>query len=334
MLQRRLTFDNSAQMENLNDFTVLVKLNGTRIDYGRTRPSGTDIRFTDSDGTTPIAYEIERWNDGSSSFVWVQVPRVDASSTVDSIVMYYDNPGAPDASRPAATWDASYEAVWHLDPALDDSTTNGHGGTDMGSSRAAGYISRGRHFGGGGQQVVTDRTVGSAPDLTFSFWMRSEVDTGFHRPIEKRPGSGTQGWSVLQRPVGDTFPRGLIFRVGSSSDYGGWGNEVSASNVYAVNTWVHVVGTYESASSTGKLYIDGSMVDEVTNTDARGVANTDDELVIGSADGFERFVGDIDEVRISSVARSPAHVAAQFLSESDAFVTFGAEEPVGLTCPE
>ncbi|MBW2462155.1 MAG: hypothetical protein JRH11_10965 [Deltaproteobacteria bacterium] len=42
----------------------------------------------------------------------------------------------------------------------------------------------------------------------------------------------------------------------------------------------------------------------------------------------------IDEVRVSNTARSPAFIAAQFLSQSDAFITFGDEEPVGLNCPE
>ena len=50
--RRKITFDNSAQAENLTNFPALVKLDSTRIDYTRTQDLGQDIRFTDSDGIT------------------------------------------------------------------------------------------------------------------------------------------------------------------------------------------------------------------------------------------------------------------------------------------
>ncbi|MBW2464344.1 MAG: DUF2341 domain-containing protein, partial [Deltaproteobacteria bacterium] len=324
----------SAQAEPLSDFTVLVALDPSRVNYGQTQGVGQDLRFTDEDGTTALDHELERWNDGGLSYLWVRVPRIDASSSTDSIVMYYGNDGAADGANSLSTWQNGYTGVWHLDRDLADSTRNGADGTTMGATAEAGVASDGRRFAGAGHRIETNTAVGSAPDLTFSFWMRSGVDNGYHRPIDKSPNLGTQGWSVLQRPTGDTFSRGLVFRVGSGSSYGGWGNEVSVSDVYAVDSWVYVAGTYDSASTTGRLYIDGVLVDEVTNMDGRGVANTDTTLKIGSANGFERFVGLIDEVRVSNTARSPAFIAAQHLSQSDTFITFGAEEPVGMNCPE
>lgn len=58
--RKKITFDNSAQAENLVNFPVLVKLNSSRIDYSKTQDAGQDIRFTDSDGTTLLPYEIEK----------------------------------------------------------------------------------------------------------------------------------------------------------------------------------------------------------------------------------------------------------------------------------
>jgi hypothetical protein len=330
--QRTLTFDNASRGENLDDFTVLVSLDASRIDYGSVEDQGRDLRFTEPDGTTALAYEVERWNDGGTSVLWVQVPRIDASSTTDHIIMYYGNSAAGIGARPDATWDSDYDAVWHLG-GLVDSTGNGHDAMDMGSEGAGGQIGRGRRFDGMGDHLVVDDVVGSAPDLTFEFWMRPRVDSGFRRPIQKISGMGTQGWSVLQRPSADTFPHGLVFRVGNEGDYGGWGNEVSASDVYAVDTWVFVVGTYDAATATGRLYADGVEMDSVTNTDGRGVANTDSTLEIGRGYG-EYFDGILDEVRVSATARSAAYVSAQYDSQRDAFITYGDEMPVGLVCPE
>jgi len=68
--RRQLTFDNTAQTENLTEFPVLIKLNSSRIDYSQTQDAGQDIRFTDADGTL-LTYEIESWEESRDSYVWV-----------------------------------------------------------------------------------------------------------------------------------------------------------------------------------------------------------------------------------------------------------------------
>jgi len=51
--RRKLTFDNSAQNEGLDEFPVLVKLDSS-FDYSNTKPDGTDLRFIDSDDTIVV----------------------------------------------------------------------------------------------------------------------------------------------------------------------------------------------------------------------------------------------------------------------------------------
>src|SRR3990167_916117 len=50
--RKNITFDNSAQAENLTNFPVLVKLSSSNFDFTKAQSAGQDIRFTDSDGTT------------------------------------------------------------------------------------------------------------------------------------------------------------------------------------------------------------------------------------------------------------------------------------------
>ncbi|MFK7796282.1 MAG: DUF2341 domain-containing protein [Aureispira sp.] len=62
-----------------------------------------DLRFTTNDGTTLIDYWIEFSQAGSDAVVWVEVPTL-AASSVDSIYLYYGNPGVPSLSNGTATF--------------------------------------------------------------------------------------------------------------------------------------------------------------------------------------------------------------------------------------
>lgn len=112
--RRKITFDNSAQAENLTNFPVLVKLDSTKIDYSNTQDAGQDIRFTDSDGTTLLSYEIEEWDETATSSIWVKVPQIDASLNTDHIYMYYGNAVAADGQAVTSVWDTNSKGIWHM----------------------------------------------------------------------------------------------------------------------------------------------------------------------------------------------------------------------------
>jgi hypothetical protein len=120
--RRKLIFDNSGQPENLANFPVLIVLNASRIDYNKTRAGGIDIRFVDSNDNTLLAHEIERWTAGGTSYVWVRVPQVDASSNTDFIWMYYGNPTAPNAENIPFVWSPGFQMVHHLNETVTDGT--------------------------------------------------------------------------------------------------------------------------------------------------------------------------------------------------------------------
>ena len=91
---KKITFDNRTSYlgvtsEALVNFPVLVKVDGSSIDYSNTQNLGQDIRFTDSDGTTLLSYEIEKWDEASYSYVWVKVPQIDINSNTDYICVLW-----------------------------------------------------------------------------------------------------------------------------------------------------------------------------------------------------------------------------------------------------
>ena len=81
------------------------------------------------------------------------------------------------------------------------------------------------------------------------------------------------------------------------------------------------------------FYGDGAPIGDSNRADGAGVQDSDAgvHLVLGNVDwpAADRcWNGSMDEIRISNVERSPAWIAAQYLSMSDSFLTFGSEQTV------
>ncbi len=63
----------------------------------------SDLRFTDSSGTTTIPYWIEKYTASASSTVWVKVPSLPASGSAN-VYMYYGNNAVTDGSSGTTTF--------------------------------------------------------------------------------------------------------------------------------------------------------------------------------------------------------------------------------------
>ena len=174
--RKQLTFNNTGQAENLTNFAVLVELDSTRINYALTQNAGQDLRFVDADGTV-LAHEIETWNESGTSYVWVSVPQIDASSGSDYIWMYYGNASAPDTQNADAVWDAGFSGVWHLGSnELDSAGTND--GINSNSTNGAGAIGSGQSFNGSNAQVYTTTQFANPQQYTVEAWFRTSSAGG------------------------------------------------------------------------------------------------------------------------------------------------------------
>ncbi|MFZ2206160.1 MAG: DUF2341 domain-containing protein [Microgenomates group bacterium] len=130
--RKELTFNNSAQSSNLVNFPVLVVLNETNFNFAEAKANGEDLRFTDTDGSTLLSYEIEIYDSiGKSARIWVNVPQINASSSTDFIYMYWGNSAATDAQSIDNTWNSNYKGVYHLgDNAATTTVTDSSGLTN------------------------------------------------------------------------------------------------------------------------------------------------------------------------------------------------------------
>ncbi|WNM57808.1 DUF2341 domain-containing protein [Candidatus Nitrospira allomarina] len=334
--RQKLTFNNTAQAENLTDFPVLITLNAGNIDYTRVQNAGEDLRFVDPDGTE-LAYEIESWNESGTSYVWVKVPQIDASSGTDYIWMYYDNAGATDNQNAAGVWSNNFEALSHLHNDFLDSTGNAHNGINNGSLDITGTIGDGQSFDGVDDRI--DIPSGAGIDnlftggATVSAWINPSGwgEGGFGRILDKGNAVAvTNGWALQVENTGNR----LIFELGFSGNAGRWRSSI---NSISLDTWQLVTVAYDSSSAANDptIYVNGVALGLTESSTPSGTANSDAglDLSIGNRSGAtdRTFQGILDETRIETAIRSADWIKAQYLSMTDAFVTFtAAEGPAGV----
>ena len=130
---------------------------------------------------------------------------------------------------------------------------------------------------------------------------------------------------TLEAWVLTTAPNGVIFNYGTATTNQRAGLLVSNGNLYYVGEnndlrgnvalndghWHHVAATYDPATNTRSLYLDGALVSQDNPSTSTPHAVPDaNNLRIGSTNFGEHFPGSIDEVRVWSVPRTAAQLAA------------------------
>lgn len=354
--RKKLTFDNSKSSENLTDVPVLIKLTASNFDFSKARSAGQDIRFTDSDGTTTLSYEIERWdNGGQEAWVWVKVPQIDSSSNGDFIYVYYGNTGATDAQSVASTWHTSYTSVWHLKETSSgasaefvDSTSNalsGQGGgasgvsTQLPSASTSGKIAASQYFANDDYIELPSEASYDFDNASFtvSGWVKS---TGNNQMIVTKNSNGSSGgWLV---DISSNKLRGTIKGTGGASA----AVRSSSSNINDGN-WHHfavvfTTNTSTSASNDVSIYIDGQPNQAASVTrDGSTYASVATVVNLGRRAGNTAYLwGSLDEVRVSNTSRSAEAIEAEYLSgavtgtvsgDSVTYVAFSTEEAQILT---
>src|SRR3989344_2675381 len=351
--RRQITFSGVTSTAQLTDFPVLVSLNSSRIDYSKTQDSGQDIRFVDSNDTTALNYEIEKWDETATSTVWVKVPNV-ASSTTDYVYMYYNNTSASDNSTTTGVWDSNFKRVYHMkespsstSPQLRDSTANqGHipsNGDMTLTDLVEGKIDGAWDFDGINDVIgsstdsspITDWQTGAGVNV--SLWVKNWP------PNTGTDGNGKAVFEIYDSVCSGCSPNaGARVRIGSD-DYSPYNrvsikagrkysaNEISFSSLAGINTDWHFIDAYFSSSS-GKLYIDGVFSNQDTTiTTATAINMNTTKIGGGNSNGagyrsLTYSTTTIDEVRVSNNVRSGAWIEAEYKNGVDTYNTYGSEE--------
>lgn len=337
--RRPLTLLNSGRSALIN-FPVLVALDSSRIDYSSTQNSGQDLRFVDNDGVTILSHEIESWNEAGTSYVWVSIPQVEAFSSLDCIWMYYGNASAADAQNASGVWDSNFSAVWHFNGSFNDSTSAAANGVNNGSTSAAGKFANGLNFNGTSGYVQTPVSLKTVNNYTISLWFRSG-DTVNPRHLVWQGPATENGWGVNDTPATLEMHLSFSFVGGAPANclgyYYGYVDTVGSTQTYITQAngaftdttnWNHLAVSVQNAGSApfASLYLNGNLIGSASGTQTNRAAwNTNLRLARpGVAQRF--YQGDMDEVSVQNTARDASWIGAQYASQTDSFLTFGAQE--------
>jgi len=275
----------------LEGFPLLVRLHADWFDFTLARPRGADLRFFGSDGK-PLAFQIEQWNpEQGTASVWVRVPLIKGQDRQPITMQWRGDSAQPLSDQKVFDATNGFVTVIHMAGEARDET-----GLlllkDTGTADVDGVIGQGRRFDGKGGITGGDAIValpqGSSPSSSQA-WIRV-----------RKPNSRILAW-------GREEPQGKVVMQFRSPPHIGtdcWfsdGNAESQSRL-PMDEWIHVVHTY--GPDGGRIYVNGKL-DSVPPRKGTPLAlKTPAHFRVGGfRDAFD-FVGEIDEVRISNVARS------------------------------
>jgi hypothetical protein len=286
----------------VSDFPVLIRLHRDNFPFSQADARGGDIRF--SAAGKPLPYEIERWDpEAGEASVWVRIPSIQGN-TQQEIRLHWGKPGTPCNSDGKAVFNASngYIGVWHLADGVRDAAGILQS-TDHGTRDTAGVIGGARHFPGNAGiscgNEIDALPIGGAPHSSQA-WLRPDCANG-----------GIVAWGNEKRS-------GKVVMSYASPPHIGVDCYFSTGNVKAAipdgtRGWIHAVHTYDDGQAF--LYLNGEKCGAGNPKGDPLAIERPARMWIGGWYDRYNFVGEIDEVRISSVARSADWVRLEYQNQ-------------------
>ncbi|MEA2622083.1 MAG: hypothetical protein QOH61_993, partial [Chloroflexota bacterium] len=238
-----------------------------------------------------------------------------------------------------------------------DASGNKSAASAEASATATAPAGAGVHFDGSNDYVTFGTAAGlGATSFTLETWFRRTgagvgVTTGTGGIPSAIP-LVTKGGAEAETPANVNMNYFLGIDAASGklvADFedavNGGNHPVTGTAVVSSNAWHHAAATYDATSGTWKLYLDGVLdatlplgtafqpQNPSIQHAALGTSLNSTGAVAQSPGGF--FAGDLDEVRIWSVARSAAEIAAardlELASGTGLLARFGLNEGTGNT---
>jgi hypothetical protein len=349
---KNIVIDHTKVFSDLKDFPVLVDIwNGDL--HLNAQPDGDDIAFLYNGQVIPYDLEsFDKQGNGTHAHLvcWVKAPHL-SSMEDTTIVMVYGDENIGSQENPEAVWDSGYSAVLHLNgnpaqpqwnsaqadylphqPQIEDSTSHNLDGTTYGTMTStdsvSGHIGNAIDLDGVNDYIdFGDPTeLQMAGAFTVEAWFKADfIDNDYL--VVKSAESGYRGWDISFDDDASISPAGwVMFRF--SPD--GVNTEIVGYERVDTGQWYHVVGVFHPSTSA-KFYLNGELVEEMTTGVPDSVNNPSRPVRIGrrsdNPGGTSYLDAIVDEVRISTVARSDAWIRTEYANQRnpELFITVGEE---------
>ncbi|OHD56455.1 MAG: hypothetical protein A2096_12055 [Spirochaetes bacterium GWF1_41_5] len=324
---RKTITNNLACGGDLTNFPLLVVISNDSDLNSSASNNGYDITFTAGMSTNKLDHEIEYYSNGTL-VAWVKIPYLSASIPESNIIhMYFDKTKPGNQQLSSNVWDSGYAAVWHLSEETGsiavDSTSNTNDGIPKNNpnsvagktGNAINFVNAGTQWFDCGNDPVLN-IIGT--EITIECWIKyagGVIPSGERRTIISKYNS--DGWI-------------LSLFAGSPDYYRFWFDTGDCSyNTAPTTAWTHWVGTYNGSQVI--QYIDGIKVTNRSKSD--NILTSSSNLYIGRhVTGNTFFDGIIDELRLSSVARSSNWILTGYSNQYSplAFRSLGALNEYGV----
>ncbi len=331
---RKITIQSSQVEADLTDFPVMIKITGAdfqSIEDDVTDADGDDIIFRLTLPGDQLDHEIEVYDTTNDIMLaWVKVPNISSSSDTD-IYMYYGNACISSSTQDAAgVWSNGYEAVYHLhDDYLNSEGTSARNGTNNGSVHTSGYTGQiaeaaDFEYTDPDDVAIGDWTV-SGNEITIQAWMKWDSRPSNATLLDKSNGSGYV-WNLSKSKTG------VHHRLEGWIKTGDGTVQIGGSTDLDAGTWYFVVLKYDGNTGVQRmdLRLNNTAYNNVTQTGNLDTSSSVNIKIGDNANGDDDpFDGVIDEVRISSAARSDAWLNTEYNNQSSpaTFFTLGPETP-------
>jgi len=309
--RKAVTVDTSPSGVNISGpvgrTVVLVRLHSGNFTFTEALNNGADIRIVDADDKTPLPFHLESY-DGATGIatLWVSVPTLNGGEK-HQLWLYFGNKTAPAGEDVKGTFDPDYSAVYHFSegpgqPTADKTANANNAQTAPPGVNDSAIIGRGARFPGQGAIVIAPSPslamAANAP-FTFTAWVKADQLAGDQA----------------------VFARGsMVIGLANGAPFVALGGaRTQAGTVLKQGQWTHLGVVADG--TTIKLYVDGVEAGAAS----AALPAIDGPISIGGAEGLP-FTGELDEVRLSKVARPAAMLLAMANSEGPAGKLVGVSE--------
>ncbi|HBE03864.1 MAG TPA: hypothetical protein DC049_15525, partial [Spirochaetia bacterium] len=319
-----ITFSNAVD-NDLTNFPVLLYISNHHYLKYCTHTNADDIVFSLIDGNTKLSHEIEYFNPNTGQLsAWIKMPVLDSSeASSNKVYMYYDITQPGNYEDATNVWKNAYAGVWHLGESIGsavDSTTNNFSGTFQGTlpESYSGVIVYAQKMDQSDTDYITlnrMQCLEGGAQLTVSAWMYLNSTNGSDSAYDSGVFcKGAGGTSILLWYNADgTTDNTYTFNVGNS---GTANNTIyGTGSIARPGEWHYVCGIMNG--SARRFFFNGRLNTERNDATVTIVPVDTASACAGTWSGPGNFLldGRIDELRVSSVARSSNWIATEYTNQ-------------------
>lgn len=284
----------------VKEFPVVLRLHGDTFPFASAQSKGEDLRVTDATGRS-LALEIESWDKAAGeAVIWVRVPEIRGAMRQE-LKLHWGNPQAKSVSDGSKVFsrDNGYLSVWHMGQEVKD-VVGTLPSKVVGTKPIEGLIGGARTFAGKEGVFSGDKITGYPTDAsshTTSAWIKpTRSNSTIIAWGNEAGGRGSKVRFQLRAPQ----------HLHIDSNF----SDVDGPSNLAPDEWHYVTHTYDK--NDGRLYLNGQLDGKASPTlNIKSPAR----LWIGGWYDVYSYEGDMDEVRVSSVARSPDWIKLEYANQ-------------------